>query len=383
MGSGIDIKSKLPNLGTSIFSVMAKLAAENKAINLSQGFPDFPCSKELVDLVSLYMAKGFNQYAPMQGVLKLREMIAKKNHEVYGVTSDPETEITISVGATEALFATITAVVNPGDEVVVFEPAFDSYVAAIELNGGICRFVPLDYPSYSYDWEKVRELVNKKTKLIIINSPHNPTGAVITEKDIKELEKIVLNSNSLLLSDEVYEHIIFKGKHESLLKHEALRQRTFVLSSFGKTFHTTGWRIGYCIAPPTLTAEFRKVHQFSTFSATTPMQYAIADFLSNKENYIKLPEFYKQKRDYFQSLIKSSRFKIMPCDGTFFQLLNFEEITNESDYDLAIRLVNQLKVASIPISVFYNDKTDHKVLRFCFAKENSTLEAAAEKLCKI
>lgn len=379
----MNFRSKLPSLGTSIFSVMSKMAAENNAINLSQGFPDFPSSSELRDLVSAHMRAGHNQYAPMQGVMKLREMIAQKNLELYGVNTDPVTEITITVGATEALFAAITALIKPGDEAIIFEPAFDSYVADVELNGGICRFVPLTYPDYKIDWEKVKSVFNNKTRLIILNSPHNPTGAIISREDIEALRHIVQNSSTFIISDEVYEHIIFDGQHESLLKYEELRKRTFVLSSFGKTFHTTGWRIGYCIAPPELTLEFRKIHQFSTFSAPTPMQHALADFLGNKQNYIGLPGFYKQKRDYFQSLIKPSRFKIMPCEGTFFQLLNYEEVTLESDYDLAIRLVKEVGVASIPVSVFHHDKKDNKVLRFCFAKENSTLEAAAEKLCKI
>jgi methionine transaminase len=376
--------SKLPSVGQSIFSYMSKLAADHNAINLAQGFPDFPCSPELVNLVSRHMQLGNNQYSPTFGVAKLREVIARKSLNAYGVNRNPDTEITITCGATEAIYVAITALINKGDEVIIFEPAFDSYTPVVELNGGVCKYVRLSYPDFSIDWEAVNNLVTNKTKLLIINSPHNPTGTVIGETDIDELRKIVEKHGIYVISDEVYEHIIYDGlKHFSLLEVESLREKALIISSFGKTFHTTGWRIGYCIASPSLSHEFRKVHQFSTFAATTPMQYATAQFLENGENFIHLPQFYQAKRDYFQEELKTSRFTILPCSGTYFQLVNYSEINDKRDYDFAFELTKEVGVATIPLSVFYHDRKDDQILRFCFAKKESTLKAASERLCKI
>jgi methionine transaminase len=378
------VKTKLPSVGQSIFSFMSKLAAEYNAINLAQGFPDFPCSPELINLVTRHMQLGNNQYAPTFGVNKLREVIAEKCYSTYGVKRSSDSEITITSGATEAIYVALTALINKGDEVIIFEPAFDSYTPVVELNGGICKYVRLSYPDFSIDWEAVNSKITDKTKLIILNSPHNPTGTVIGQKDIIELEKIVDRHGIHVLSDEVYEHIIFDGlKHHSLLEVNSIRDKTLIVSSFGKTFHTTGWRIGYCIAPPALSEEFRKVHQFSTFAATTPMQYATAEFLENEENFIHLPRFYQDKRDFFQFHLKASRFEPLSCSGTYFQLVNYGNISSKNDYEYALELTRELGVASIPLSVFYHDRMDYKVLRFCFAKKESTLKAAADKLCKI
>jgi methionine transaminase len=371
-------------VGTTIFTVMSKMAAEHNAINLSQGFPDFPCSPELMDLVCSSMKKGFNQYAPMPGLPALREGISEKTNLLYGYKPDVDKEITVTSGATEALFDAITAVVKSGDEVIIFEPAYDSYIPAILLAGGIPVPVELEFPDYSIDWGKVKKLINSKTKLIIINSPHNPTGAVFSESDLTELENCIYGTGVIVISDEVYEHIIFDGlRHQSVLLRPDLRKRAFVISSFGKTFHTTGWKIGYCIAPEKLSAEFRKVHQFVTFSSSTPFQQAIAEFIKDKENYLHLPDYYQKKRDYFFSLMKNSPLKQLPCSGTYFALYSFAHLFSEGDVEMAEKLTRDIGVASIPVSVFYAGKTDNKVLRFCFAKENSTLEKAAEKLCRI
>ncbi len=376
--------SKLPTTGTTIFTVMSQLAQEHNAINLAQGFPDFDTSEELISLVNKYMLKGFNQYAPMPGILPLREKISHKTSLLYGYTPDPETEVTLTCGATEACYVAITAVVKPGDEVIVFEPAFDCYVSAIELCGAKPVFVSMRYPHYSIDWQEVRELINKKTRLIILNSPHNPTGSVISIHDIHELESILTGNAIFLLSDEVYEHMIYdKHVHESVLKYEAIRSKSFVISSLGKTFHCTGWRIGYCIAPPYLTKEFRKVHQYNTFSVHTPTQYAVAEFLENKESYLHLPLFFQNKRDKFIKLLSKSRFELFPASGSYFQLASYKNISEEKDVDFASRITKEFKVATIPVSVFYHDKRDEHVIRFCFAKKEETLEKAAEILCKI
>ena len=378
------LQSKLPDVGITIFTVMSALAAEHAAINLSQGFPDFDPDPELLTLVDKYMQSGHNQYAPMQGVLALREQIAEKTQQLYNVVYDPATEITITSGATEALFAAISAVVHPGDEVIVIEPAFDCYVPAIALNGGVPVFVKLNFPDYHLDWDDVQAAITSKTRLIILNSPHNPTGAVLSGKDISALKRIVENTDVLIISDEVYEHIIFDGLiHESMARHPELAQRSFVISSFGKTYHTTGWKIGYCLAPEPLSAEFQRVHQFLTFASNTPIQYAYAEFMQKKGAYLKLAEFYQKKRDKFLALIETSRFKAVPCKGTYFQMLDYASISDESDIDFSKRLTIEHKVASIPPSVFYHDTEDHRVLRFCFAKKDETLERAAEKLCKI
>ena len=378
------IQSKLPDVGVTIFTIMSKLANDHHAINLSQGFPDFDVHPDLVALVDNYMRSGHNQYAPMQGVASLRRRIAGKVLALYNASYDPESEITVTSGGTEALFAAISAVVQQGDEVIVLEPAFDSYVPVIQLNGGIPVYVEYKFPDYRIDWDDVRNALSPKTRLIILNSPHNPTGAVFTERDISALENILLDTDVLLLSDEVYEHIIFDGlRHESVCRYPELAKRSFVVSSFGKTYHTTGWKIGYCLAPAPMSKEFQRVHQFLTFASNTPIQYAYAEFMKNKDIYLNLSAFYQEKRDKFLSLIKDSRFKAIPCHGTYFQMVDYSAISDESDVEFSKRLTTEHGVASIPPSVFYHRQVDHKVLRFCFAKKDGTLEKAAERLCKI
>ena len=377
------IKSKLPQVGTTIFSVMSALANEYKAINLSQGFPNFEVSEELVSLMNHYMKKGMNQYAPMQGIISLRERIAEKVQDLYGAVYNPETEINITSGGTQAIYTAITAMIREGDEVVIFEPAYDCYAPAIQLAGGIPVYIQLTAPDYSIDWTKVKKLITQKTKIIIINTPHNPAGTIMTAADMKELEKITSNSEITIISDEVYEHILFDGlRHESVMRYPKLAERSFVVFSFGKTYHTTGWKMGYCLAPENLMTEFRRVHQFVVFSSTTFAQYALADFMKNK-NYLELPAFYQEKRDYFLKLISGSKFKFIPSKGSYFQSLDYSDITKEKDFDFAVRLTKENGIASVPVSAFYNKKNDYKMLRFCFAKTNETLEQAAEKLCSI
>jgi methionine transaminase len=380
------LESKLPAVGTSIFTVMSQLAAEHGAINLSQGFPDFSCPEELADLVGHYARAGYsyNQYAPMAGLPQLREKISAKTTLLYGCIPDPYTEITVTSGATEALFAAVTAIVRPGDEVLVLEPAFDAYVPAILLNGGVPVFVPLTLPDFSVDWDLVRSRITSRTRLIMLNSPHNPTGAVLQQPDLECLAELLEETGIFVISDEVYEHIIYDGqRHHSLLSHPALAERSFVVCSFGKTFHATGWKVGYCVAPPALTEEFRRVHQFLTFSTSTPMQHAIADFLDRKEHYLGLPAFYQQKRDLFCQLLQDTRFSFVPSAGTYFQTVRYESITDENDEAFARRLTAEIGVAAIPYSVFYQQRTDHKLLRFCFAKNDDTLQQAVERLQKL
>jgi methionine aminotransferase len=380
----MQIQSKLPDVGVTIFTIMSRLANDHHAINLSQGFPDFDVHSDLVALVDKFMRSGHNQYAPMQGVRPLRERIAEKVRDLYHADYDPDREITVTSGATEALFAAISAVVRQGDEVIVLEPAFDSYVPVIKLNGGIPVYVEYTFPDYRIDWDEVGNALSSKTRLIILNSPHNPTGAVFTDEDISALKTILRNTDVLILSDEVYEHIIFDGvRHESICRHPELFQRSFVISSFGKTYHTTGWKIGYCLAPAPLSKEFQRIHQFLTFASNTPVQYAYAQFMKNKDIYLNLSAFYQQKRDKFLSLIQDSRFKALPCCGTYFQMLDYSAISDESDVEFSKRLTIEHGVASIPPSVFYHRQVDHNVLRFCFAKRDETLEKAAERLCKI
>ncbi|MFO7560584.1 MAG: methionine aminotransferase [Desulfobacterales bacterium] len=378
------IKSKLPDIGTTIFTVMTNLALEYNAINLSQGFPDFETSPVLIQLVEKYMNEGYNQYAPMQGVPVLRKRIAEKILERYHADCNPDTEITVTSGATEALYCAISAIVNPGDEVILFEPAFDSYLPAIRLNGGIPVFLKLSYPEYKIDWDRVKDAVSSKTKLIILNSPHNPTGMVLSGEDMHHLQEIVRDTDIVMVSDEVYEHILFDGcAHESLLRYPELAQKSFVISSFGKTYHTTGWKIGYCAAPAPLSTEFRKIHQFLTFASNTPIQYAYAKIMEDKSRYLDLPSFYQKKRDLFLSLTTSSRFKALPCRGTYFQMMDYASISNEPDIVFAERLTREYGIAAIPPSVFYHENDDNRVLRFCFAKKDDTLEKAAEILCRI
>ncbi len=379
------LNSKLPDVGTTIFTVMTQLALDHDAINLSQGFPDFDAPAALRDLVTHHLNRGANQYAPMPGVGALREQISLKCERLYGRRLDPAKEVTVTVGATEALFSAIQTVVHRGDEVIVFDPAYDSYEPAITLAGGVTRHIPLEPPDFQIDWNRVRDTITPRTRLILLNSPHNPTGAVLSSDDLSSLAEIVEQTPVSILSDEVYEHIIFDGRaHHSLLTHPALAERSFVVSSFGKTYHATGWKIGYCVAPSELTVEFRKVHQFVPFTVVTPMQHAIADYLAQApEHYLNLPAFYQEKRDTFCRLLEGSRFRFRPAEGTYFQLLDYSEISNEHDEDYARRLTREIGVASIPVSVFCKDPFEGRYLRFCFAKDDGTLTRAAERLCNL
>ncbi len=378
------ITSKLPAVGTTIFTIMSQLAAEHGAVNLSQGFPDFDTHPDLIDLVHRAMQQGHNQYAPMQGAPALRRQIAEKTAALYGAEIDPDLEVTVTSGATEALFAAITAVVHPGDEVILIEPAYDSYVPAIHLSQGVPVHVPMTYPGYDIDWPAVERAVTPRTRLLILNSPHNPTGTALSAEDIAALARIAAGHEFYILSDEVYEHIIFDGRsHQSMLRHPQLARRSFVVSSFGKTYHATGWKIGYCIAPQELSAEFRKVHQFLTFASNTPIQLAYADFMKRSDLFLELPRFYQRKRDLFLELMENSRFTPLPCAGTYFQMMDYSAITDEADLDFARRMTIEYGVAAIPPSVFHHDQRDHKVLRFCFAKQDQTLVRAAEVLCRI
>jgi methionine transaminase len=378
------VKSKLQKQDTSIFAVMSALALEHNALNLSQGFPDFEISGKLIDLVYKYMQNGFNQYAPMNGIPQLREQIVLKAEKMYGIRYDVKKEVNITAGATQALHTAISCTVTDGDEVIVFEPAYDSYVPLIKFHGGVVKLAQLKLPDYHIDWEEVKKLISNRTKMIIINSPHNPTGSVLGSQDMKKLEKITQNTDIIILSDEVYEHLIFDGiPHESICRYPELASRAFVVGSFGKTFHATGWKLGFILAPENLMTEFRKIHQFVVFACNTPVQYAIAEFLLEKENYEGLAGFYQQKRDFFTSLITGSKFRIIPSHGTYFQLLDYSGITDEPETEFAIRLTREHGLASIPVSVFYQKRTDNKVLRFCFAKKEETLEKAAEILCRI
>ena len=378
------IHSKLPKVGTTIFTVMSGLAREHGAVNLSQGFPDFSIPERLVELTHSYMTKGFNQYSPMQGVPILRERLAEKVEELYTAKYDPETEINITAGATQAIYTAISAFVNEGDEVIIFEPAYDCYVPAIEVHGGVPVYVQMNLSGELIDWEKVKKLINQRTRMIIINTPHNPSGRVMNAADMLKLQKLTDGTDIIILSDEVYEHIIFDSmEHQSVARFPKLAERSIVVSSFGKTYHNTGWKIGHVLAPKELMKEFRKVHQFNVFSVNTPAQYALADFLLEKEHYLELGAFYQEKRNTFLKLLEGSNFKIHPSEGTYFQLLEYSKITDEKDTDYAVRLTKEVGVASIPVSVFYHEKNTDKFLRFCFAKEDETLEKAAEKLMKL
>lgn len=375
------LPSKLPNVGTTIFTVMSKLAADLGAINLSQGFPDFDCDPALVDAVAAYMRSGRNQYAPMQGVPALRQAIANKYRELYGATYDPDTEVTVTSGGTEAIFDAVAAVVHPGDEVIVFEPVYDSYVPAIDVAGGKAVVVSLRYPDYRIPWNDVRAVITPRTRMIMLNSPHNPTATILSPTDMAELSRLVEGTSITIVSDEVYEHIVFDGaRHESMALYDTLRSRSFIVGSFGKTYHVTGWKIGCVVAPAPLTSEFRKVHQFVTFSTNTPIQHALADFLSQKRGYPELSSFYERKRDLFVDSIRGSRWKPLPSRGTYFQLLDYSAITDEKDMDFALRLTKEHGVASIPTSAFLYTQPPPLALRFCFAKKDDTLRAAAERL---
>jgi methionine transaminase len=363
---------------------MSVLAAQHNAINLGQGFPDFLMDEELIALVNTAMKNGNNQYVHTNGLSLLRERLAEKSNSLYDATIDPETEITVTPGGTYAIFTALTALLQPGDEVIVFEPAYDSYIPGIEINGAIPVAIPLCFPDYSIDWELVRQKISAKTKLIMLNNPHNPTGSVLSKNDIEQLRAIVKDTGIFILSDEVYEHLIFDGlQHHSILRYPDLYERSFVCFSFGKVYHCTGWKMGYCIAPPALTKEFRKIHQFNCFSCNSPLQFALAAFLVQKEKYLQLGSFLQQKRDYFLMLMKQTIFKPLPSHGSYFQLYSYEGFTNESEKDFAIRLTKDYGVASIPTSAFYKNGTDNKVLRFCFAKKEITLEEAVNRLLKV
>lgn len=375
------ITSKIPQTGTTIFTVMSALAAQHKAINLSQGFPDFESSAKLIELVSEAMKKGYNQYAPMAGVLSLREILSEKIGSLHGANYHPESEITVTAGATQAIFTIISAFVKPGEEVIVFKPAYDCYEPAIQLNGGKVVTVQLQAPDFAVDWKHVKNLIGSKTRMVIINTPNNPSGTVFSENDMRQLESILRDTDMVLLSDEVYEHLVFDGKqHQSAARFPGLMERAFIVSSFGKTFHNTGWKVGYCVAPAALMHIFRQVHQFNVFCVNHPLQIALAEYLKRAENYLYLDEFYQQKRDFFTRQIESSRFKVLPCQGTYFQLLDYSAITDEKDTDFAVRLTKERGLASIPVSVFNERQLDQKILRFCFAKKERTLLEATEIL---
>ncbi|PCI35514.1 MAG: methionine aminotransferase [Flavobacteriaceae bacterium] len=376
--------SKLPHVGTTIFTVMSQMAQEYKALNLSQGFPNFEASPELIRFTSEAMKNGYNQYAPMAGALPLREQIAIKTEKLYGKNYDVDAEITVTAGATQAIFTIITAFLKKDDEVIIFKPAYDCYEPAIELVGAKSVAIQLESPFFSVDWEAVKNAITPNTKMMIINSPHNPSGTIWSAGDMQQLSDLLEGTNILLLSDEVYEHIIFDGEqHQSAGMFPKLAERAFIVSSFGKTFHITGWKLGYVVAPKELMVEFRKVHQFNVFSVHSPSQIGLAEYLKNEDNYLCLNGFYQQKRDLFLEALKESRFKITPTQGTFFQLLEYQDISLENDVDFSKRLVKEFGIASIPISVFNTKEADMNVLRFCFAKTDETLLKAAELLCKI
>ncbi|MGX1928151.1 methionine aminotransferase [Flagellimonas sp. 2504JD4-2] len=378
------IQSKLPNVGTTIFTTIGQLANTHNAVNLSQGFPNFDPDPKLLQLVDTAFKKGYNQYAPMQGTFSLRETISEKIESLYGKYYHPESEIIITAGATQAIFTTISTYVHPGDEVIVIKPAYDSYEPAIELFGGTVVPIALQGNDFSMDWDKFKSAIGPKTKMVIINTPHNPTGAIWSESDMQRLEEVLKGTDILLLSDEVYEHIVFDGKrHESVAKFSDLASRSIICSSFGKTFHATGWKMGYCTAPKELMAEFQKVHQFNVFSVNHAIQIALSEYLKHPGHYLGLNAFYQEKRDYFLDAIKGSRFRMTPSSGTYFQLLEYSNITDEKDTDFAERLIKEYKLASIPVSVFSDKTYDRRFLRFCFAKTEDVLDEAAEILNRI
>jgi len=378
------MQSKLPNIGTSIFTVMSQLAAKHGAINLGQGFPDFPMSPALIECVNQAMKEGGNQYAHSYGVPALRTALAEKIQFLYDTSINPETDITITPGGTYALYTAFTTIIQTWDEVIIFEPAYDSYIPNITINGGVVVPIALEFPNYTIPWDKVKAAITPKTKAILVNSPHNPTGTVMTHADVLQLQEIVVANNLFLISDEVYEHLIYDEKpHASVLKYPELYKRSFIVYSFGKTYHCTGWKLGYCIAPENLSKEFRKVHQFNVFSCDTPKQLGIAKYMSNKEAYLTLGNFYQEKRDYLRALLKDTPLVPIPSSGSYFESYSYASISNESDTIFAEKLVTEYGIATIPMSAFYQDGTDHKVIRLCFAKQKETLEAAAACLQKL
>jgi methionine aminotransferase len=378
------IQSKLPDIGTTIFTVMSALAAKHNAINLGQGYPDFPMNQELIALVNEAMKKDFNQYVPMQGYFPLRESIADKVAFLYGTTINPDTQITITPGGTYAIYTALTTVLQPGDEVIIFEPAYDSYTPNVEVNGAIPVLINLDFPDYKINWNKVREKITPKTRMIMLNSPNNPTGSVLSEHDIAQLRSIVKDTNIFILSDEVYEHLVFDNiEHQSILRYPDLLERSFVCFSFGKVYNCTGWKLGYCISSPGLMAEYRKVHQFNCFSCHSPSQVALATFLRDKDSYLSLAGFMQAKRDFFASRLSQTKFTPLASHGSYFQCFKYDRISEESDKDFAIRITKEYGVACIPVSAFYKSGTDNKVVRFCFSKKEETLDEAANRLLKL
>lgn len=378
------IQSRLPDVGTTIFTIMSRMAQEHGAINLSQGFPDFSIDAEIIELAHRYMMEGHNQYAQMPGAPTLRKAIAAVISRTYNHTVDPETAITITAGATQAIYAAIAAFISPGNEVIVFDPAYDSYDPAIRLNGGIPVHINLVYPGFTIDWHQVRKAITSRTRMIMINTPHNPCGVVLTEADLLELQSIALEHQLIVLSDEVYERLIFDDAvHQSVLRFPGLAAQSIAVFSFGKTFHATGWKVGYTVAPAYLQHEIRKAHQFMVFSVNTPVQLALAEYLTNPAHYEQLGTFYQQKRDFFLDQLKGSSFEPLPSAGSYFQLLSYHNISRSSDTAMAEELTKKFKVAAIPVSVFYQDKTDHNLLRFCFAKKDETLFKAGEILRKL
>lgn len=380
----LEIHSKLPDVGTTIFTVMSALANECKAVNLGQGFPDFPMSTVLTGLVNEAMNNGYNQYSSMPGWMPLREAIAEKIELLYKAKVHPDTEVTITPGGTYAIYTAVTSVLQPGDEVIVFQPGYDSYIPNIVINGGVPVLIDLQFPDYKVNWNEVRQKITPATRMIFLNSPHNPTGAVLLDEDIQQLRSIVQGTNIIIISDEVYEHIVFDNvPHCSILRYPDLRERSFVCFSFGKVYHCTGWKLGYCVAPPAFTAAFRKVHQFNCFSCHTPSQAALATFLRDKDSYATLGAFLQQKRDYFLQLMQQTRFTMLDSKGSYFVCARYNRISDESDKDFAIRITKEFGVAAIPVSAFYQNGTDHKVIRFCFSKKEETLQLAAERLARI
>lgn len=380
----MQIQSKLPNVGTTIFTVMSGLANQVGAINLSQGFPNFNPSERLQSLVTEHMANGDNQYSPMPGVLRLRERIAEKIARMYAVQVDPDTEITVTAGGTQAIFCAIAAFVRPGDEVILLEPCYDSYRPSVETVGGVPVVHTLSAPDYAVDWNAVRRLITPRTRMLCINTPQNPTGTILNDADMRAIDAMLRGTDVLLMSDEVYEHLIFDGEpHASVLRYPELYARSLAIYSFGKTYHNTGWKTGYCVAPPELTREFRKVHQFNVFSANHPMQAAFADFMADPAEYLGLPDFYQRKRDFFLDAMAGTRFRPLPCKGTYFQLFDYSGISDEPDLDFCKRLTTEFGVAAIPVSSFHSDGRDDKVVRFCFAKTEDLLEQAGRLLERV
>ncbi len=378
------INHKLPHVGTSIFAVMSAMANQYNAINLAQGFPDFDCSDDLKQLVNEAMKNGFNQYAPMPGLMSLREQIAQKTFDLYSAQYHPETEITIVPGATLGIFAAINALIKDNDEVIVLEPAYDSYIPSIELSGGKAIVYEMMFPEYKIDWDQIKKLINIRTKMIILNTPHNPSGSILSAEDFIKLEKLIHNTDVLVLSDEVYEHIIFDGfEHQSVARFPELAKRSIIVSSFGKTYHTTGWKMGYLLAPENLTEKIRRAYQFMAFAANTPVQHAYAEILKRPDLYLSLSAFYQAKRDLFREGLKASKFKLLDCKGSYFQSVTYDQIADKSDVEMANYLTQEKSVAAIPVSAFYLRKTDHRVLRFCFAKNEETLNKALDILCKL